>query len=307
MNAVAIREDQSILTDRLDLARKRGDRAIHAAAEVARAAKAVSGDPKVMGVNHMRDGILAVLDELMGDAETISEAQARGFRTRILDIAFRPEEYVGRQRQSQFRASVRAALMGEGGKITCLSREQTNGEWVPCGYAITETFDVCREPSRPRTGEGDNPVEMPDEGGKTRDGTPVGLVNAVTDRLEISVRVVDLKGAEDLVYAKDGSGKMIDAPQVNVQLTPAPVAAGGNDAVVAQLMAQLAAMQAQMAAMQAATVKPADTSRAPEGVKPAESEPGKPAESEPAREHWRTREARLAREQAEAEAKKQQG
>lgn len=283
MHAVAIQEDQNILTDRLDLARKRGDRAIQAAAEVTRAAKVVSGDPKVMGVNHMRDGILAVLDELMGDAETINEAQARGFRTRILDIAFRPEEYVGRQRQSQFRAAVRAALMGEGGKITCLSREQTNGEWVPCGYAITETFDVCKEPSRARMPDADNPVEMPDErSGATQGGERVGLVNSVTERLEIAVRVIDLKGAEDLVYAKDGSGKMIDAPTVNVQV--AQPAAGGNDAVVAQLMAQLAAMQAQMAAMQAGAAKP--------------------AESEPPREHWRTRQAR---EQAEAEAAKKQG
>lgn len=216
--------------------------------------------PKLLSVDKMEEIIGEVVAEMAGDATARRKAIEKGYRqVTLTGCMFRPTEVLGKHTLSSFRRAVENSLTGDGGAIPSY-RIYQEGTWVPIGYEIAKGYAVAEEPARRRKVEGEW-ADVPEE--KVTKTRPVA-----TETLTTKIRLIDLAGGQNTVYAANGSGVPVDATRVDVQVQQG--GGGGNDAVVAQLMAQLADMQAQMAAMRAA---PAPAPK-------------------PASEHWRKRKAR---------------
>lgn len=220
--------------------------------------------PKLLSVDKMEEIIGEVVAEMAGDATARRKAIEKGYRqVTLTGCMFRPTEVLGKHTLSSFRRAVENSLTGDGGAIPSY-RIYQEGTWVPIGYEIAKGYAVAEEPARRRKVEGEW-ADVPEE--KVTKTRPVA-----TETLTTKIRLIDLAGGQNTVYAANGSGVPVDATRVDVQVQQG---GGSNDAVVAQLMAQNQAMQEQMRALQEQIA--ARTT---------------PAAPKPVSEHWRKRKAR---------------
>ena len=238
--------------------------ALKAALEYEKRAAATT-TPKLLSVDKMEEIIGEVVNDMAGDAGARKRAIEKGYRqVTLTGCAFRPTEVLGKHTLASFRRAVENSLSGDGGAIPSY-RQYQEGTWVPIGYEIVRGYAVAEEPARKRKVEGEW-ADVPEE--RMTKSRPVA-----TETLTMKVRLIDLAGGQNTVYAANGSGIPVDAQRVDVQVQQG--GGGSNDAIVAQLMAQNQAMQDQMRALQEQL-----------GARVA------PAAPKPVSEHWRKRKAR---------------